>query len=434
MQKITLPYNFKERKYQLPLLKAMDSGYKRGVAIWHRRAGKDKVLVNITAKKMFERIGAYYYFFPTYNQGRKILWQGMDRDGFKFMDHIPQEIRRRTDNTQMLIELKNGSIFQIVGTDNIDSIVGTNPVGCVFSEYALQDPMAWDYIRPILAENGGWAIFNYTPRGKNHGYDLVKLAEANPEQWFLQILTALNTKAIPKEVLEQERLEIISKDGTDALYQQEYMCSFEAPIQGAYYGQQLQTAEDEGRITNVPHEPSLPVNTYWDLGIDDSMTIWFVQQLGKEKRLVDYYENSGEGLAHYAKVLQDKQYNYAKHWAPHDIEVRELGTGKSRLETARNLGIKFSIVPKLSISDGIEAARNILNSCWFDIDKCKRGIDALKSYHKEYDEKNKIYKNTAKHDWASHGADSFRYFAVAHREDGKEEAPVQNLTKWNIGE
>lgn len=413
--RISLPHNFEPREYQLSLLQALDAGYKRAVVVWHRRSGKDKTLINLVAKKMYERIGAYYYFFPTYNQGRKILWDGRDKNGFKFLDHIPHALRKSTNATEMKIEMENGSIFQIVGTDKIDSVVGTNPIGNVFSEYALQDPSAWDYMRPILAENGGWAVFNYTPRGQNHGFDLLQLAQSDPEHWFQQVLTVDDTHVIPQDVLDQERREIIRNDGNDALYQQEYMCSFTVPIAGAYYASQLMQAEEDGRLTNVPYETSLAVDTFWDLGMDDSTTVWFVQRAGQELRVIDYYESSGEGLAHYAHVLQDKRYVYGRHFAPHDIQVRELGSGKSRLETARGLGIPFQVAPNLSVEDGIEAARNILSRCWFDQTKCQRGLNALKSYHKEWDEKNKVYRTHPEHDWSSHAADAFRIFAVANR-------------------
>lgn len=387
---------------------------------------------------MYERVGAYYYFFPTYNQGKKILWDGMDRNGFKFTDHIPQVLRKRTDNTNMLIETLNGSIFQVIGTDKIDSIVGTNPVGCVFSEYSLQNPAAWDFIRPILAENGGWAIFNYTPRGKNHGYYLYAMAKTNPK-WFVSHLTVDDTNAISKEILEQERSEIVAKDGNDALFMQEYYCSFDVPIQGAYYGSQLVEAEKTRRVTHVPYDPVLKVHTAWDLGVGDSTSIWFYQAIGQEIRFIDYYETNGEGLPHYAKVLQDKGYVYGDHFAPHDIEVRELGTGKSRSETAKSLGINFRTVPNLPIDDGINAVRNLLPRCWFDEDKCEKGLSALRSYHKEFDEKNGMYKNRPHHDWASHGADAFRYFAVSFNGGGSVDVQAVSqrnkvLTKkWGIG-
>jgi phage terminase large subunit len=423
---IQLPHKFDPRAYQLPLLAAMDRGYLRAVCLWHRRAGKDKCLCNFVSKKMMERVGAYYYFFPTYKQGKKILWDGMDRDGFKFTDHFPKELRFRTDNTEMLIQYVHpvkreadgkpspGSIFQVIGTDKIDSIVGTNPVGAVFSEYALQDPAAWDFIRPILAENGGWAIFNYTPRGHNRK-TLWDMARKNPDVWFTQKLTVDDTKVIPPAVLEAERQEMLEQTGHDGLFMQEYYVSFDAPVQGAYYGRQMIQAERDGRITNVPWEASLPVDTYWDLGMDDSMTIWFVQSVGREVRLIDYLENNGEGLQFYAKELAAKPYTYGRHHAPHDIEVRELGTGASRRDTARKLGLSFQVVPNLGLEDGIDAARNLIPKCWFDQRKCERGINALNSYEKEWDEKNKVYKSHPLHNWASHGADAFRYVAVGYK-------------------
>jgi phage terminase large subunit len=428
--KIRLPYKFEPRPYQVPFLAAMDTGYSRAICVWHRRAGKDKCFCNFVAKKMMERVGVYYYVFPTYNQGRKILWEGIDKQGFKFTDHFPKQLRYRTDNSEMLIQFAHptqrdeddpskpapGSVFRVIGSDNVDSIVGTNPVGVVFSEYSLQDPRAWDYLRPILAENGGWAVFNFTPRGHNHGKALLDMAKKYPDRWFTSVLTVDDTKAINREVLEQERDEMYEKTGSDALYMQEYYVSFDAPVEGAYYGRQMMQAEQDKRIAAVPWEPSLPVDTFWDLGVDDSTTIWFAQTVGKEIRIIDYVENTGEGLTFYAKELRARPYVYGTHYMPHDVEVRELSTGKSRREFARSIGINpIKIVPKLSIEEGIEAARNIISKCWFDRDKCERGINALTSYHKEFDEKNKVYKNHPLHDWASHAADAFRYFALAYR-------------------
>lgn len=395
----------------------MDNGTKRAVWIAHRRAGKDKTLLNYTIKEMFRRIGTYYYLMPTYAQAKKIIWDGIDGDGQKFLNHFPQEAIKNTNNTEMKIELINGSIFQLIGTDKIDSIMGTNPVGCVFSEYSLQNPQAWDLMRPILRENGGWAVFNYTPRGKNHGYELYLMAKNNPE-WFCQVLTVRDTcredgdPIITEADIATERDEGMDED----LIQQEYFCSFTAAVTGSYYAKQIQLAEDEGRICSVPHQPNIKVDTWWDLGIGDSTAIWFTQTVGKEIRVIDCYENNGEGLPFYAKHLQSLPYVYGEHNAPHDIQVRELGTGKSRVETAKTLGIKFKVIPMLSIEDGIEASRSILASCWFDKDKCKSGLHALREYHKEYDEKKKVFKSYPCHDWSSHYADAFRGLAVGFKE------------------
>ena len=421
---LLLPHNFTPRGYQTPLLQNMDGSGLRAVCVWHRRAGKDKTVLNFTFKSMFERVGLYTYYFPTYVQGRTILWEGMDRDGFKFMDHLPESVRQRTDNTRMTVEATNGSIFRIVGTDQPDKLRGGNPVGCVFSEWSEQDPYAWDVVRPILAENGGWAIFIYTPKGKNHGWNIFKMARDDPK-WFCQVLTVEDTLAVDSDVLIQEKKEIIAKDGTDALYQQEYMCSFEVPISGAYYAHQLMKADEDKRITSVPYQPTLKVHTAWDLGVGDATSIWFFQQVGMEVHIIDYYETSGEGLHHYAKILQEKNYIYGTHWGPHDLKARELSTGKSRLETAKTMGLHFQVAPNLPVDDGIEAARNLLSLCWFDKDKCERGLSALRSYHKEYDDANQTYKMKPKHDWSSHGADAFRYLAVSHRTQIAETSAVE---------
>ena len=434
---LNIPYNFTPRDYQLPLLVAMESkanggqGYKRAVCVWHRRAGTDKTLINLIVSKMLQRVGTYFYFLPTYQQGKKIIWNGMDREGFKFLDHIPEQIRKKTDGQEMLIELINGSIFQVIGTDKVDSIVGTNPVGCVYSEYSLQDPNAWNFIKPILDENNGWAVFNFTPRGKNHAYDLLSYAQGHPQQWFSQILTVKETNAIPKEQVDDAKAELFARTGNDAHFMQEYMCSFDAPVSGAYYAKQIMDAIDDGRITGVPYEPRLPVNTYWDLGIDDSTAIWFAQDVGKEIRLIDCLEVSGEGLVHIIKMLKEKPYIYGTHTAPHDISVREFTTGRSRYETAKSLGVTFRIVPKFSLEDGIEAVRNLFQRCWFDSKKCGRGIDALKAYHKEFDDKNGTYKSHPVHDWSSHLSDSFRYLALGHREITKSTVKYDEK-KWEL--
>jgi phage terminase large subunit len=421
MPTITVPFNYNPRSYQLPFLRAMDNGYKRAVCVWHRRSGKDKTYINFVAKKAMERVGAYYYFFPTYSQGKKILWNGMDRDGFKFLSHIPDSIRKKPPNdTDMRVELKNGSIIQVIGTDNIDSIMGTNPVGCVFSEFSLQRPAAWDMVRPILRENGGWAAFNMTPRGRNHGYELAEMARNNPDSWFYQLLTVNDTSRedgspiISLSDIEQERREGMAEE----LVQQEYYCSFVGAILGAYYGQLMGDVERSGRIRNVPYDPILPVTTAWDLGMDDSMTIWFIQIVpGGELRVIDYYEKNGKGFDHYAGVLREKGYHYSEHLMPHDIEVRELGSGKTRKESAENLGIRpIRTSAKLSVNEGINAVRNILPRMYFDTDKTKDGRDCLANYKHEYDEDKKIFADRPEHDWASHGADSMRTFAVSFQE------------------
>jgi phage terminase large subunit len=409
-----IPHNFTPRVYQLPILSAIDSGVNRLVWVAHRRSGKDKTCINLVAKKMLERVGTYYYVFPTYSQAKKVIWNGIDKDGNRFLDHFPAElIDGQPNEAEMRIKFKNGSIFQLVGSDNVDSIVGTNPVGVVFSEYSLQDPTAWGFVRPILAENGGWAIFVFTPRGENHGYQIYELAKSNPKDWFCRIDRASETRVISEDILAQERSEIVRLYGNEALYLQEYECDFTVPIVGAYYAELIARAYRDGRVGHVPHEEALTVDTWWDLGINDRMSIWFSQSVGQEIRIIDYMEGTGQGLSHYIQKMKAKPYVYGRHTAPHDIEVRELTNGKSRRDTAMGLGVNFNVAPRLPIHDGIDAVRTLFGRFWFDSEKCREGLNALKNYRKQYDEKKKTYNNQPYHDWSSNGADAFRTLATA---------------------
>lgn len=421
-QVITLPFNFTPRDYQIPPLAALDAGVKRIIAIWHRRSGKEKTFINAVAKKMQERVGLYFYLFPTYAQAKKAIWDGKDREGFPFRGHFPKELVAKENSTELKIEYKNGSIFQLVGTDNIDTLMSTNPIGCVFAEYSLQDPAAWEFIRPILLENGGWAAFDYTPRGKNHGFTLYNMAIDNPD-WFVSRLTVSDTKRpdglpiITEEMIESERREGVSEE----MIQQEYYVSFEGVQEGSYYGKQLAQAREEGRIARIPYDPSIGVETWWDIGVGDSTAIWFTQTIRREVRVIDYMEASGEALSHYAKELQAKPYVYSAHHGPHDLQVKEWASGgadgrpRSRVEVAKSLGIDFQLVPNLSIDDGINAARSFIGQCWFDAGKCERGLLALSSYHKDYDSKLKMFRSYPAHDWSSHGADAWRYLSVGHK-------------------
>ena len=408
MTEITLPYNFEPRPYQIPLLKAFDQGFKRLIQIWHRRSGKDKLDINLVAREMQQNVGIYYYFYPTYTQGKKALWEGIGKDGFRYINHFPKELLDgKPNDTEMKIRYKNGSLFQVIGTDDIDRIVGTNPRGCVFSEYSLQNPKAWEYIRPILRENGGWAIFNYTPRGKNHGYDMHEMAIKNP-LWFVQKLTVDDTNILTPKDIQEEREAGMTED----MIQQEFYCSFTAAIMGSYYWKEYDEAERAGRFGNVPYDPELPVYTVWDLGVADAMSIGFYQLMGLEVRKIDYLEKTGEGLPYFIKKLQEKGYVYGKHFAPHDIKARELTSGKSRLEVAKSLGIEFEIVPDIGVQDGIDAGRALFKKLWVDKERCADWLRLIPQYTKEYDEDNKVFKNRPLHDWTSHGADEYRYAAV----------------------
>ena len=827
--KVTVPYNFTPRDYQFRVLKALEEGYKRAVLVWHRRAGKDKTALNIVVKKAFERVGNYYYYLPTAALGRKIVWQGKDRDGFPFLGHVPQELRSRTREDEMRIELINGSAIQVIGTDKTD-VVGPNPVGCIFSEYSLQDPAAWNYIRPILAENDGWAIFLYcvspetlvisrsglvrmgdlgkdrdlgfsplnkdiyglggfhnaslfyksekkpvlkiktrmgfsvtctpnhplydgnewrkactwkvgdkipiqrgqqvfgdhipeasfkcshknqktfkvdrrtayilglwlaegsynqynttittkydrdlhnrlvnygfkayddvhyvlsskrfvafikwlgfetgchnkkipskilglpkehlvdfirgyfdgdgcatkrggihcdsvssrlikdlqivllnfgivsrissytveptkkvktrslvnrleiagynahlfyqqigftlqrkqtrqeflsksqkefygdivewpsksfrdvyikglnmtdlkrhgfvsykilkrayskkedpivkqildncfyydniesvecdesevmdfvipetrsffsngfishnTPRGRQHGYTLFQMAKYNPS-WYCELLTADDTNAITPEAIEEERASGMSEE----LIQQEFFASFDYGMEGSYYTKQLARARQEGRITRLPIQ-DISVHTAWDIGYRDATAIWFFQFVGKEIWVIDYYENSGEELAHYAKVLQEKGYIYGEHWAPHDIEKHELGTGASLRERAKDLGLEFNVIENWSrtgigLAEGIEVVRSLFPRFWFHEENTKRGLDALSEYKKKWDPLWATFSDQPAKNWARDGADAFRILSLAVLKETRRgrmtETEAQNL-------
>ena len=412
MPEVTLPNGWRPRAHQQRLWDYLEGGGKRAAAVWHRRAGKDSTAINWTAVAAHQRIGTYWHMLPTATQGRRVVWEGRDAEGRRLIDQaFPPALRLNERNDRMSMELKCGSIWQVVGSDNYDRLVGANPVGVVFSEWSLTDPRAWDYVRPILAENGGWALFIYTPRGKNHGFELFDIARHRGD-WFAEQLSVEATGVLSPAVIAAERASGMS----EALIQQEYYCSFEAASEGSYYGKLLEQAEQAGRVTRVPWQPELAVDTWWDLGIGDSTAIWFSQRAGLERHFIDYYECSGEGLAHYAKALQDRDYIYGTHWAPHDIEARELGTGKSRLEVARGLGLSFKVAPRLAVEDGIEAVRNLLPRAWFDAERCRQGLRALKSYHRDFNERRQSYLPHPVHDWASHGADAFRTGAVTLKE------------------
>ncbi len=426
---IQIPHDWSPYDHQLEMLQAMDSGYKRAVCVWHRRGGKDSTSINFTAREAMKEPGLYWHCGPTYSQVRKFVWNNIDRQGRRVIDQaFPEQIRTSTNGQEMKIELVSGSIWQCIGSDNFP--VGPNPRGIVFSEWSLCAPRAWDYIRPILAENGGWAVFIYTMRGKNHGYTLANMARKNPK-WFYSKQTVEDTQRtdgepiITQEAVEDERQAGMSED----MIQQEFYCSPDAATPGAYYAQQMSMARNQGRITKVKPDSSLPVHTAWDLGMKDSTAIWMWQVLGNEIRMVNYYENSGEALEHYIGYLREwadrNNCQFGDHWAPHDIEVRELGTGKSRREVAQKLGLNFKVARNLPVMDGIQAGRGILPRVWFDEDACEMGIACLTDYTKAWDDKNQTWRAAPLHNWASHGADAFRYFAVSQRVHMGQSRPIR---------
>lgn len=419
--KVQMPYKFIPRDYQLGLWRYIRGGGKRAFVVWHRRAGKDKLMWNLlcTDACTEQTPGIYYYFFPTYKQGKKVLWDGIDMDGMKLTDHIPKEMVKRKNDTEMKIELVNGSIIQIVGTDNYDSVRGTNPRFCVFSEYAFQDKGAWETIRPILDMNGGTCIFNTTPNGKNHAWKLFKVVKTIPE-WYTEILTVKDTG-----VLAPEDIGRIRREGTsEETIQREYYCSFDASIEGAYYAKQMTQAHEQGRVTQVPFNPMLPVYTFWDLGYDDFNCIWFMQRTGQGYSFINCYQNRREGLGHYVHILREMKeeygYMYEKHYLPHDVENHDIGTGMTRKQTLVSLGIANDSIKTVTRpkhkEEAIEAVRSRLPMCYFDAEKCEEGVSGLLSYHAKKNEAEDVFFKSPVHNQASHFADAFSYFALGFKD------------------
>jgi hypothetical protein len=335
----------------------------------------------------------------------------MTNDGMKFTDYAPEAIVKARNIDVMKVELTNGSIVQLVGTDDYDRIRGTNPRGCVFSEFAFHNPQAWEVIKPILKVNGGWAVFNTTPNGKNFAYDMYKMAKEQPE-WFCEKLTITDTGVLTAKDMEEEKAEGMPED----MIAQEYYCEFSVGALGAYYASFLTDADKEVRICNVPVEPNLPVHLVLDLGRNDSTAIIFTQWIGKEIRVVDFFEHNGESVAFYCKELDKKKYRYGTMFLPHDAEAKRMESQKTIQEQFQEGGFRTQIVDKLEINDGIQQVRKLFPKMWFDKTKCSQLLRAIENYHKEWDEVKKVFKPVPCHDWSSHAADAFRYLAVAYNE------------------
>lgn len=411
--RIRIPHNWKPRTYQRKLWRYLMGGGKRAVAVWHRRAGKDEVALHWAAISMAMRPGTYWHMLPEAAQARKAIWEAINpHTGIRRIDEaFPKEIwdvRREQDMFLKSTALR--ATWQVVGSDNFNSLVGSPPVGIVFSEWSLANSSAWAYMRPILAENGGWAVFIYTPRGKNHGYSTYQMAMSE-DGWFGQKLTVDNTKALPQTMLDNELREYIKEYGIEAgqsFFDQEYHCSFDAAILGAVYGASMSRAEKAGRIKNALYDAELPVHTAWDLGFDDATSIWFFQMARNEVRLIDCYEANGHGIDHYCAYLASLPYDYGDHFVPHDAANKLMAAGgRSIVQQAFALGVKMRIVHATSQQNSINAARKILEIAWFDAEKCAKGIEALKQYQFEYDDDKKTFRSKPLHDWTSHFSDAF---------------------------
>lgn len=410
MTAIRLPNGWRPRPYQRPLWGYLENGGKRAVAVWHRRAGKDEIGLHFAAVAAHLRVGNYWHMLPEAAQARKAIWEAINpHTGKRRIDEaFPAAIRAGQRDDEMIIRFLSGSTWQIVGSDNYNSLIGSPPVGVVFSEFAVAKPQAWDFIRPILAENGGWALFIYTARGRNHGADLFEMAQKNPS-WFAQRLTVDDTGVLSREVIDEERKSGMSEE----MIRQEYYCSFDAAVVGSYYGDLMNKADEEKRVGSVPYDPAALVTTGWDLGYGDDTAIWFAQIVGAEPRIIDYYENRGQAFGHYAKIVKEKPYVYAKHLLPHDGAHGELLAGTTIVKEATTLlGHAVEVLPRIGVDDGINAARTMIGRCRFDAEKCAPGLKALRLYRRKWHEERKSFDDRPLHDWTSHAADAFRYLSL----------------------
>lgn len=421
--KIQLPHNgWRPRPYQRKLWSYLENGGRHAECIWHRRAGKDEVLLHWGCIAAHQRPATYWHLLPQASQARKAIWEAINpHTGKRRIDEaFPPALRETTRENEMLIKLKCGSTWQVVGSDNYNSLVGSPPAGVTVSEWALANPAARAYLRPILAENGGWQAYITTPRGKNHAFDTFTAADKDPKA-FAQKLSVYDTGALSPEDIESERRAYqadYGMDAGDALFRQEYLCDWDAAILGAYYGHEMRAALDEGRVGTVEYDPSLKVHTAWDLGWSDDLAIWFFQVHRGEIRLIRYYGTNHETPEETAAFLHSLGYDYGDHWMPHDARPKTYASGgRSVVEQFFAMGIRGRIVPSLSIQDGIQAVRSALPRCWFDEELCAEGLAALREYHRAYDEQRKIFsqKPVDRH-WSKHGADAFRMLAIAYRE------------------
>lgn len=434
---------WRPRDYQLPLWRYLEQGGKRAFEIAHRRWGKDDVALHWTAIAAHQRVGNYWHCLPEFEQGRKAIWTAVNpHTGRRRIDEaFPRELRASTDEHTMFIRFRNGSTWQVIGSDRYDSQVGSSPAGIVFSEWALANPSAWGYFRPILEENDGWAIFITTPRGRNHAYRQYHSAAkdmAEGGRWHAEISSVHQTKRLTKAQLAealQDSIDLYGPDFGKAQFEQEYDCSFNAAILGAYYGAEMAKVRASGRIAPINAIPGRPVHTAWDIGVNDDTSIWWWQVIAGRPVLLDFYTNHGGGVDHYAE--KDREIRKANgwprmtregvplciDWVPHDSKVREWGAtgGRTRLEAMRGEGLNPRLCPDVSKLDGIQAARMALKVCIFHPRTEEKGVEALEQFRREWDDERKDFGANEKKDWTVHPADAFRYFALAWRADRPEE-------------
>ena len=445
IQDITLPFNgWTPRPHQMALWKYLREGGKRAMAVWHRRAGKDEVALHHTAMSMIERPGTYWHCNPEYAQARKSVWDAINpHTGKRRIDEaFPVELRETTREHDMFIRIRGPrgtSTWQCIGSDQYDRTVGSSCAGLVMSELALANPAAWAYFRPMLQENGGWAAFITTPRGKNHAFDMYKHAQAT-DGWFAETLTARQTGALTEAELDEALKEYRALYGSDygeAQFKQEYLCDWAASILGSFWGIELATVRSEGRVLPIEPDPTMPVDYAWDLGIGDDTSIWSYQtQRSGQIFILDHYATSGAGLDHFAEHLEriekERGWRHGTDYVPHDAKIREWGSGRTRVETMQRIGLKPQLVPLATIDDGINAVRRVLPLCVFHPRTEIGGLDALEQYRREWDEEKKAFRATAVHDWTSHPADAFRYLAQGYKLPPRRVVQAPPVEGWVI--
>jgi phage terminase large subunit len=429
---IHIPNGWSPRWYQRPLWDYLENGGKRAIGIWHRRAGKDDVLLNRTAVAAFERPATYWTALPEYAQARKALWAAVDpHTGKRRIDMaFPHEVRETTNEQEMFIRFKNGSTWQLIGSDRYNSLVGAGVAGVTFSEFALANPSAWGYIRPMLEENNGWAAFITTPRGKNHAYAMLKMAEQNPK-WFAEVLSIHDTKALTEEQLKESMEEYIALYGADmgrAQFEQEYDCSFEAAILGAYWGGEMFAAESSGRIGVVPVDRNHPVHTAWDLGKAVNNPIWCFQVIAGRLKIVDFYRPESDDLNDWIKWLEDRAYN-GDDYVPDDVMDFIWGAKHTRWDLLKAAKRKPKLVKRIAVAEGIHAGREAIKVADFDAERCELGIEGLKNYRREWDDELKTFRENPVKDWAEHIGSSWRYLGLAWRDQIKREPPKPKPTE-----
>lgn len=437
----------------MPLWRALEGagGYRLFDVVAHRRWGKDDVALHYTATQAMQRPGMYWHMLPEASQARKAIWDAVNpHTGQKRIDEaFPKELRRATRNNDMFMELQGGSTWQVVGSDNYDSLVGSSPAGIVFSEWSLARPEAWSFFQPILEENGGWGLFLWTPRGRNHATRAFESREQNPARWYTLRSPATITDVFTPGQLDEARAELIAELGSEeegeAKYRQEYLVDFDAAVPGSYFGRGMSDAQAQGRIGKFPYDPSLPVHTAWDIGVHDYTALWFLQENGQDVRAIEYYEASGEGAEQVVRAalpelipdpdqraealarlgnMRPQPYTYGRHHLPHDVMVREWGGGaKSRYETLKGLGLKnISVGVAQDPEERINASRRLMPVVSFDAVRCAVGIDRLRNYRRRWNSSTLVYTGPL-HDENSHGADAFGEFAVNKRVKPQPEAP-----------